>query len=402
MTGRVRICRRAALSLLLLLPCLTGCWDRHELNELALGVGLGIDKTGDGYKLTAQVVIPSEVAVNMNSSGGLPVTVYEESGPTIFEALRKMTIRSPRKVYLAHLQVVILGEELAREGVADFIDFLVRDPEVRGNFYMIVAKDTTAEQTLRILTPLERIPANKLFSSLTVSTNYYSPTSNVNMMQLLDELLAEGRDPVLTGLMITGDAKKGEEANGVKSTLPSARLVYKNLAVFRSDKLIGWLDENESKGFNYVTNQIQNSVGHIVVNGNKITTEATNSTTKIRVREVEGRPVFDIHVQNTVNLADVASPIDVTEKKNLRMIEKKAAEKIVWLMNQAIEAEKTRMHSDFLGLGRAVKQQQPALWLRLGEGWNDRLSELDIHCRADVHILLSGSSGASIKHSLEE
>jgi spore germination protein KC len=36
----------------------TGCWSRHELNDLAIAVGIGIDKTGDQYQVSAQVVYP--------------------------------------------------------------------------------------------------------------------------------------------------------------------------------------------------------------------------------------------------------------------------------------------------------------------------------------------------------
>lgn len=40
----------------------TGCWNRRELNELAIAVGMGIDKSGDQYEVSVQVVEPSEVA----------------------------------------------------------------------------------------------------------------------------------------------------------------------------------------------------------------------------------------------------------------------------------------------------------------------------------------------------
>lgn len=55
-------CLRLILSFALLLPLLTGCWDRQELNELGIMLGLGVDKDGDMIKVSAQVVVPNEVS----------------------------------------------------------------------------------------------------------------------------------------------------------------------------------------------------------------------------------------------------------------------------------------------------------------------------------------------------
>jgi spore germination protein KC len=48
--------------LILMQIFVTGCWSRHELNDLAIAVGIGIDKIGDQYQVSAQVVLPSQIA----------------------------------------------------------------------------------------------------------------------------------------------------------------------------------------------------------------------------------------------------------------------------------------------------------------------------------------------------
>ena len=51
------------LSLIMLISIfLTGCWSRREMNELAIAVGIGIDKVGDQYKVSVQVVEPNQIA----------------------------------------------------------------------------------------------------------------------------------------------------------------------------------------------------------------------------------------------------------------------------------------------------------------------------------------------------
>ncbi len=48
--------------MLTLVLLLTGCWNRRELNELAIAVGMGIDKHGDQFRVSVQVVDPGEAA----------------------------------------------------------------------------------------------------------------------------------------------------------------------------------------------------------------------------------------------------------------------------------------------------------------------------------------------------
>lgn len=94
--------RRLIIIMLLMTIVLTGCWNRRELNELAIAVGFGVDKDGEQYRFSVQVVDPGEVAANKGgTSGRTPVTMYHMSAPTIFEALRKMTTVSPRKIQFA-------------------------------------------------------------------------------------------------------------------------------------------------------------------------------------------------------------------------------------------------------------------------------------------------------------
>ena len=51
-------CLRIMLSLIVMLPLLSGCWDRQELNQLGIMLGLGVDRDGDMIKVSAQVVVP--------------------------------------------------------------------------------------------------------------------------------------------------------------------------------------------------------------------------------------------------------------------------------------------------------------------------------------------------------
>lgn len=162
----------------------TGCWNRRELNELAIALAIGIDSTKDGqFLLTAQVVNPGELATG-NSGGGTgtsPTVIYQAKGKTVFEAFRKMTKESPRKIYPSHLRILVIGESLAKKGIGKPLDLLTRDWELRSDFYIVVAKGMRAEEILKVPTSLEKIPANQIFDALEVSATAWSATSFVKL-----------------------------------------------------------------------------------------------------------------------------------------------------------------------------------------------------------------------------
>lgn len=100
------------LSLIFLILILSGCWSKRELNDLALVAALGIDFIDGEYAISVQVIDPSQVSLK-SANGQAPVVTYHAEGKTVFEAVRKILALSPRKLYFAHLQLVVVGEELA-------------------------------------------------------------------------------------------------------------------------------------------------------------------------------------------------------------------------------------------------------------------------------------------------
>lgn len=147
---------------------LSGCWDKKELNEISITMGIGVDELDDQYVVSAQVVVPSEVSVK-GSTGGSPVTLFKAEGETILEAISKLSRITPRTIYPGHLRVLVISDKVAEKGIGNILDFFERNWEIRSDFYIVIAKDITAEEILNVTTAIESIPANKIFNTLNVS-----------------------------------------------------------------------------------------------------------------------------------------------------------------------------------------------------------------------------------------
>ncbi|WP_150275740.1 Ger(x)C family spore germination protein [Paenibacillus tepidiphilus] len=402
--------RRTAARLLLamLLPLvLGGCWERRELNEMAFVLGMGIDKAEAGYRVSLQVVIPSAISSQVAGgagSGGVPVVEYAFTVPTIYETLRKFNLVSSRSAYLGHIRVLVFGEELAREGLGETLDVLKRSRESRMDFYVMVARNTSAENVLKVLTPLDKIPASKLFNALDKSYRISAKTVAVSLDEFIEDLLAEGNNPVLTGVELSGEADKGEKKGNVEQTTPEVRLRYESVAVFRKDRMLGWLKDQETVGYNYLTNKVVKNSGSVAgEDGKPIVVESLQTSTKRKVRMIGGEPHIFIDATLTSNIQEVFSTDNLEAERQIEKIERKAEEVLVTKMKNAYEGITQRFNTDIFGFGQIIYQKSPKAWYRLQQKHgDDYLRSLPVHYKAKVTINRIGTIDRTILDEIKE
>lgn len=398
--------KRTLLAALAVVLLTTGCWNRRELNELAIVVGLAIDRgSGEGVRVSAQVVEPTQVATGRSAAGGgsrSPVTTYSVEGTTVFEAIRKLTTMSPRILYLSHLRIVVFGEELAKEGIAEELEFLSRDHQVRSDFFIIVAKGEDGREVLNQLTPLVKNPSQNLFSSLETSERAWAPTHGALLDELIDTLVSKGRQPVLTGIRIVGDKAQGETQKNVETIESPARLRYDSLAVFRGDKLAGWLTSKESKGWNYITDQVQSTVGPVPCpDGGEISIEIIRSHARIKADVRGGRPALKVSVSAEGNIGEVRCGLDINNPDNIPKVEKAAERKIIEAMDASVKRAQ-EFKADIFGFGDALHRAAPDFWKKESKHWGERFATLPVDVHAHVTIRRTGTTNKSYLQDLED
>ncbi|MCG7380340.1 Ger(x)C family spore germination protein [Paenibacillus sp. ACRSA] len=391
--------------ILVILPLLTGCWDRQELNELGIMLGLGIDKDGDKIKVSAQVVVPNEISSKSGGGRGTPVTQYQATAASMLEAIQKLTETSPRRIFMSHVRILVFGEEYAREeGIYDVMEALMREPTVRPDYYVMVARKTQASNVLDLLTPLENIPAEKLFNSLDVSAKIWSPTTTVTGDELMDTMLSPGIQPVITGVQIIGDHSKSGEQSNIESIVVPARLNSTGLAVFHKDKLIGWLTENESKGFNYIRDNVKTTVGHVDCpkTEGSVTMKTLRTSTDRTVKFVRGEPVMNLKVKNVSSIGSVECNFQIGSMTAIHELEKLSEKRLVELMKNSVDSVRRKFHVDIFGFGQEIYQSNPKYFKKVEDNWDQHFEDLEVKYEANSQIRRVGTLDDSFQNELKE
>ncbi|ARF18777.1 Ger(x)C family spore germination protein [Sporosarcina ureae] len=394
--------KKYILVLLVLTLFLSGCWDRRELNELGITMALGIDKVKNEYQVSAQVIVPSEVSLNA-SLGRSAVTLYQASGETVYEAFRKMTKNSPRKIYAGHLRILVIGEELAKEGISESLDLLARDWELRSDFYVVVAEDLAASEVLNVTTAIESIPANKMFNALKTSERNWAGTEGIILDDLLTNLTSDGKEAILTGIKVIGDKEIGSSKQNVESITPSTRLQYDGLAVFKEDQLVGWLTEEESRGYSDITNNVHKTVTAIPCpKEGQIAIEVLDFNTSMKGSINKGEPEVDLHIQVKGNVGEVQCSIDLTKPETMNELQRIYEKEVKELIEQTIHSVQNQYQSDIFGFGEAIRRSNPKEWKKMKKHWDEKFTNLTVHVQVEMKDLRIGTLNNSFLRKVKD
>lgn len=382
--------RRSTLFLLLVCTMLlSGCWDRQELNDIAIVVGMGIDKHEDEISLSVQIVNPGNVSSNkMGGTASAPVITYTEKGKTIMEIIRKLTTISPRKLYFSHLRVVVIGEEAAKEGIAPLLDFLARDHELRTDYYMLVSRGVKAENILEVTTLMDRIPANKMYNSLKTSEKNWAAVGTITIDQVINDMVTIGDEAVLTGVELKGSLEEGVSADNISRIALRSLLQFEGMAIFKEDRLVGWLSEQESKAYNYIRGHVKSTLKVFPCKDQEgyvgLEVESTESKVKGTVRN--NRPSIDITLDITADVGEILCELNLSKPEVIYDLEKQAEEYQKANIVDVISKIQKEYGSDIFGFGQAIHRSNPTYWSNNKDRWDEIFKDLEVRVHVDLEI----------------
>lgn len=384
------------LTILLLVLMTTGCWNRRELNELSIVGAIGIDKEpgADQYMFSVQVINQGVISSKGGGEGigQASVTTFEMETSSMFEGMRRLTTVSPRKLYLAHMRMLILSEEVAKEGVGPILDLFSRDHEYRPDFYVIVTKDTKAGDVLKQFTQIEKVPANKLFSSLEMSEKHWAPTVAVRLDEVEASLVSLGKQPVLTGVMVRGDERAGESEKALQRLEPPAYVVYTGIGVFRGDKLVGWLNEEESKGYNYIADNVKSTVGPLACpQKGEVILEMIRSSSNVQAKFQNGKPQIQIKIKAEGNVGEVLCDVDLQDPKTIEKLERNGEQRIKQIIQRAVDKAQHKYRSDIFGFGEVIHREDAKYWKKIQGEWDEVFPHVPVVVDVDLQIRRTGT-----------
>lgn len=382
------------ITTLIISVTLTGCGGYEELNNLSIVTAVAFDKTDDEYELSF-LIANSPKAQTSAKEGEAKTTVYTGKGKTIAEASKDIEQIVPKQVYLGHINVVVISEDIAKDGFLKIADWLLRNPQTRKKFYLLQAKDEKAKNILKIVSPLESFPSQSIATLIESNSETKSIATSITYSNFISQILEKGYDPVLPSITINGSVKEGSNEKNLETTEPESYLVLGPLAIYKGDKLKGFSTEEESWAINVLKGDSKEINYNVKYQNENINIETSSLKSTIKIIDEKN---IEITISGVGDIYNINNKIDIQDYKEINKIEKAWSSSLKKDLTKVIKKVQSKWQADIFGFGNLIYKNNPNTWEKLEKNWNSKyFPNLNIKVKTDLKIDATGSLINTIK-----
>ena len=341
----------------------------------------------------AQVINTKKESTGTKSgSMSSEVTVFTKNSVSIQEGLRSIINESPKKLYIAHMDAVIISEAVAKENILECIDFFIRDNETSIAEKIFISKgENRAEDILKILTPIENNSAKNLVKSLESNLKYEGTVVESSLINITESLIDENKEILITACEITGDIKKAESKENLENSDSNAKLLLSNIAYFDETKLAGYLSSDDSKMLNLLNDNIQNTIIFFYLDDKKISFESKNVKCNVDVKFENNIIKLNINVENNIVITEKDPNILSDEAKDIKILENKASENLTKLIETFLNNIKYQYKTDLLNIKSILYKTDIKSYNVIKDGFKEKyLSNIEYDIKVKSYLETEG------------
>jgi len=378
---------------LLSLAWLTGCWDRKEPEQLALILAMGFDldeKTGD-FKLIAQIANPLGMGGEGPEGGGgggtqEAVWVVAASGETPFMASRNLITKSTRQIEYSHTAAVLFSEDIARQGLQPLVDYMDRERQFRLVAHPFVVEGDV-RKALEADFPLEEMGAVGFVRHHFYTSQQSGATRDVILRNLFHTFTQPGWEATLPRLHLITD----EEGKLIQE----APVEVTGAAVFKRDRMVGWLNEKETRGLNWVLNDLNRAfyvLDSPVEEGRPSTVEILQVSSRMRARVQGDRVTITLEIEADGRLQETMTEKDWLSRDSdlTQSLDRRLAQAIRNDIQLAVKTAQQEFNSDIFGFGNLLYRTLPRDWRRLSGRWDEIFPRVQVNILVDANVRRTG------------
>ena len=372
--------------LILIVLFLSGC-NYRELDKIAITVGCGLEKVDDGYKITVQIADTQKQGNSNSSTSPVRFKNYTYTDRTIHEAARGILTKLPKKAYTKHMQILVIDEKIANNGINEIIDFWFREVELRNDFYVFVSKDSTPIEVLGVLTQIYPINSVGIRNLIENNFKYLGGTVLTTFDDLTSSYISKTKEIILPTIMVLG--KDGNKKDNLESSIPESLISLNETAYFRDNKLVGYLDKKQTIYYNLVKNALKTSIISYECDKDKfVTFEIIENKTDIDI--VKNKPEVNIKVQAKGNLTSIMCEYDISKNDGIKMIEKEGSLEIKKQIDSLFKLSKDNK-TDIFSI-RNIYYKHNNKYYKNISNYNDFFDNLKVNVDVKLNIFEKGNS----------
>lgn len=358
--------------LVLTLISLTGCYDSRSIEDLAYATAIGLDVSENKIlSFTIQFSIPSSSSESGSSQSSKTDTITVEC-TSINSGISIINSYISKEINLSHCNVVVISEELAHQGISEYIDTLANHIEIRPDCNIIISRSKAKDFIKNASPSIEALTARYYEVALNSSkyTGYTIPIK-------LSDFIGDIKSSFIQGHAILGNTNDAQNENnndssssdgtysGLDSNYKAGELPIEDsesgvetfgTAVFYDDKLIGELNGMETICHLIVTDNLESCILPIPdpfnINSNVDLRIDKLRAPKIDVEFINGSPYITIEVFLEGIGLSLDENTDYNSDEDIKILNIYAEEYLKLQITEYLYKTSKEYRSDISGFGK--------------------------------------------------
>ena len=348
---------------------------------------LGINLTADNqYEVVAQDQTLTPGGQQIQKSNWT-FDIHKSTGPSIDEAIQNNSRINPEKIYLSHTKAIIISEELAsQQGIGPVVDFLSRNPEIRQKTLFLISKKGEFDKVFLPNAKLS-IDSGKLIEKIVKNRSVNSMILESRLKDFLELYYDSYKTPYALGVgsiqtfMDNASIEQDYENVGANTY----DIDVGGIAVFKRDKMVGWLTSDESRGFLWVKGKVEGGNIHVMYEGKRIDLKVLKTKSRIRPLVENRQMKIDVNIQVDTVIRTSYADIDFDAKsvtdKISQILNKQVAQEVREALN-----ESKNLSTDCFGFGNCFFENYPNYWKQNESHWPDNYAQINIAIQVKSNI----------------
>lgn len=275
-----------------------------EIETKLLITVLGVDKSDNGYEVSATAVMPQE-----GQNGAIKNLSIDAKGESVSKALSTLGTKMGKQLELGLCGLVVLGNNMMDGGIEENLSYLLASGTVIPGAHLVLSPESSARDTIEKSNRLSEASSNGL-ASLVEYNAHSSTVAAVTLLRFLSEANGARKSSFLPCIVIKdksdGGENGGSEGGGAETEISSINTV----ALFVGDKVVKRLTPQETLGFTWsdrTSTRGAFTLDDFTVNGTnvgKIYSQLKDKSFSLRTNLDNGEPSAMLSVKASVAIED--------------------------------------------------------------------------------------------------
>ncbi|MBP8688472.1 MAG: Ger(x)C family spore germination protein [Bacilli bacterium] len=382
--------------LILLLPLLSGCYNYRELNELGITTAVSIDYKDNNFYVIAEVINPIKQQ-DASSSNNSPFVNYNSSSSSLQDAFRKVVLESPRQLYAAQLEIIVLSEEVVNNHLEEVLEYFARDPESRTEIKIIVAKTEDSTKAITLQTLLTSLSSSNIINSLDLQSKVLGMSYPVTLNELLNMYIDPYLEVVLPSMTLYGNYEIGDEKENITTSSPKAIVKIDGSTITKDNKILGYLDLEESKILNLINGKLKETIikmnyydGYIIFEPNRIKVS--------RELDIKNN-IIKINISGYSKTKEIQSNIDLKDPKEVEKLNKALNMELEKKITDTFNSIREKYGTDVFGFQELYYRTNYKYFKENCTNWyEDIYPKIKLEVKANVRLYEKGSTLGGLRY----